>query len=137
MQRKVLHKYSNRVYSKANKFIKNNLYLKSRIIKIISVLMLFVFFLGVAPKEYIHDVIFRHQDTVDHLFKKGEFSYSSKHRHCSFLGFVLAPFVFTERQSFSPKGFSVYTAVFILPDYAYKYSSLHAHTSLRGPPALS
>lgn len=98
--------------------------------------MLVVFFLGVAPKEYIHDVLFHHHDTVHPLYKKGEIVITSKHIHCSFLGFVFAPFVNTEKQFISFRHFQQHTATYLLPEYYYSYTSAHAVLSLRGPPAI-
>jgi len=96
--------------------------------------MLVVFFLGVAPKEYIHDVLFHHHDTVHRVYKPGEIVITGKHIHCEFLGFVFAPFVSTDKQFFVFKEFAVHTTCYVLPDYYYRYSSLHEAYSLRGPP---
>ena len=96
--------------------------------------MLFVFFLAIAPKEYIHDVLFHHHDTVHPLYKKGEVVITGKHIHCSFLGFSFAAFVNGEKQTLSFKVFPFHTGGYLVPDYCYRYSSSHIAYSLRGPP---
>jgi len=96
--------------------------------------MLFVFFLGVAPKEYIHDVLFHHHDTVHPLYKKGETVFTKKHIHCSFLGFVFAAYIATEKQTLSFQEIIVHATTYLLPAYHFYYSSEHHITSLRGPP---
>jgi hypothetical protein len=99
-------------------------------------MMLVVFLVGVAPKEYLHDVLYHHTDTVDPVYKKGEVVISAKHIHCSFLGFAFAPFVGTEQQYLSFEEVPFYTCY--LPQlYQYHYSSSHRVVSLRGPPACN
>jgi formylmethanofuran dehydrogenase subunit D len=98
--------------------------------------MLVVFLIGVAPKEYLHELLYHHTDTVDPVYKKGEIVITAKHTHCSFLGFVFAPFVATEREYISFKenpGFTVY----VQPAYKCHYVSSHQILSLRGPPGNS
>jgi len=95
--------------------------------------MLSVFLVGVAPKEYLHEILYRHTDTVDPIYKKGEIVITPKHTHCSFLGFVFAPFTATEKQFISFKEVSCYTS-YVTPVYHYNYSSAHKVVSLRGPP---
>ena len=98
--------------------------------------MLFVFLAGIAPKEYIHELLFAHTDSVHEVYKKGELVISGKHTHCSFLGFVFAPFVasgpqilvFAIADEFHGNNVSEY--------HAYFYSA-HGVVSLRGPPVLS
>jgi len=96
--------------------------------------MLVVFLLGVAPKEYLHELLYHHTDTVDPVYKKGEIVISHKHIHCSFLGFAFAPFIASEKQFLSFNEAPVYTN-YILPYYQCFSSSLHNVITLRGPPA--
>ena len=95
--------------------------------------MLAVFLIGVVPKEYLHDLIYHHTDTIDPVYKKGEFVISNKHIHCSFLAFAFAPFVATEKQFLAFKEIPCYTN-YLLPVYHYNYVSVHKIISLRGPP---
>jgi hypothetical protein len=99
--------------------------------------MIAVFFVAVAPKEYVHEVLFHHHDTVHPVYKKGEIVFSSKHIHCGFLGFAFAPYVAAEKQVFSPKEVTVHSTNYLLPAYHFSYSSEHHVTSLRGPPYYS
>ncbi len=99
--------------------------------------MLSVFLVGVAPKEYIHDVLFHHHDTVHPEYKKGEIVITGKHIHCAFLGFVFAPYVAAEKQSLLFKEEPVHAASYILPAYHFKYSTGHKILSLRGPPVTT
>ena len=99
-------------------------------------MMLVVFLVGVAPKEYLHEILYHHTDTVDPVYKKGEFVIGSKHTHCSFLGFVFAPFVASEQQFLSFRDIPFYTN-YLLPAYCYLYSSGQSSVSLRGPPSNS
>ncbi len=96
--------------------------------------MLVIFLLGVAPKEYLHDALFHHEDTVHPVYKKGELVISNQHKHCSFLGFVFAPFVATEKHFLSFEEVVVHNEAYLLPVYFYKYVVAHAAVSLRGPP---
>ena len=98
--------------------------------------MLVVFLVGVAPKEYLHDALFDHEDTEHPVYKKGEVVISNKHTHCSFLGFVLAPFVATEQQSLSFKEVTGHCTSYVLSGYHFNYSAVQADISLRGPPAV-
>ncbi len=111
--------------------------MRKQIVKVVSGIMLVVFFLGIAPKEYIHDVLFHHHDTVHPVYKKGEFSFTSKHTHCSFVGFVFAPFVGSEQQFLSFEADIVHNSGYLSPVYHFSYSSIHTTLSLRGPPAIS
>ena len=107
---------------------------RKQAVKIVSWLMLVVFLAGVAPKEYLHDVLFHHHDTVHPVYKKGEVVISGKHTHCGFLGFVFAPYVASGTQSLSFSGPRYYSAAYVLPSYHFSYSSAHTAFSLRGPP---
>jgi len=95
--------------------------------------MLVVFLVGIAPKEYLHGLLYRHTDTVDPVYKKGEVVISGKHTHCSFLAFAFAPYIASEKQFLSFKEVPVYTK-YILSFYQYSFSSGHTDISLRGPP---
>jgi hypothetical protein len=95
--------------------------------------MLSVFLIGVAPKEYLHDVLYHHTDTVDPEYKKGEIVITGKHIHCSFLGFAFAPFIATEKQFLAFKEAPCYTH-YLQTVYHYHYTSSHPVLSLRGPP---
>jgi hypothetical protein len=99
--------------------------------------MIAVFFVGVAPKEYVHEVLFHHHDTIHPVYKKGEIVITSKHIHCGFLGFVFAPYVATEKQLLSFKEVAVHTTNYLIPSYHFRYSSAHHAASLRGPPYTS
>ena len=98
--------------------------------------MLVVFLVGVAPKEYLHDALFHHHDTVHPVYKKGELVIGSKHTHCGFLGFAFAPYVASEQQFISFNDVSIYTEGYLLPFYHFNYFSGHHVASLRGPPAI-
>jgi hypothetical protein len=108
--------------------------MRKQVVKIVSWLMLVVFLIGTAPKEYLHHLLYTHTDTVDPVYKKGEFVISKAHIHCSFLGFVFAPFVASEKQFITFKTEGCMTQ-YQLPSYYYLYSSTHRVVSLRGPPA--
>ncbi len=95
--------------------------------------MLAVFLLGVAPKEYLHELLYHHTDTVDPVYKKGEFVISNKHIHCSFLAFGFAPYISAEKQFLSFKEIPFYTN-YILPCYQCYYTTAQRVLSLRGPP---
>lgn len=95
--------------------------------------MLSVFLVGIAPKEYLHDILYHHVDTVDPVYKKGEIVITAKHTHCSFLGFVFAPYTATEKQFISFKEVACYID-YVTDSYHYNYSSAHKVVSLRGPP---
>lgn len=110
--------------------------MKKQVVKAVSWLMLAVFLVGVSPKEYLHEVLFHHHDTIHPIYKKGEIVITKKHIHCAFLGFVFAPFVATEKQYVSFKDIAVHIATYVLPVYHFYYSTLHKVVSLRGPPAL-
>lgn len=97
--------------------------------------MIVVFLVGVAPKEYLHEALFHHHDTVHPVYKKGEIVFTPKHIHCSFLGFAFAPYVASGKQFLSFKQVTVHTAGYLLPDYHFLYPSEHFVASLRGPPA--
>jgi hypothetical protein len=99
--------------------------LKKQVVKIVSWLMLVVFLAGVAPKEYLHKLLYNHIDTVDPVYKKGEFVISKAHIHCSFLGFVFAPFVATGKQFIVVQRISHVTQ-YLLSVYHYSYSSGHS-----------
>ena len=107
--------------------------MRKQLIKIISGFMLGVFLIGVAPKEYLHELLFHHVDTVDPVYKKGEIVITPKHIHCAFLGFVFGPFVATERQFLSFKEIACFTD-YLQSHYHYYYSSSHTALCLRGPP---
>jgi hypothetical protein len=96
--------------------------------------MLFVFLAGIAPKEYIHDLLFQHTDTVHEVVKKGELVISSKHTHCSFLGFVFGPFIATQQHFLSFHQVAVYTN-YVLPVHGFHFCSGKEAISLRGPPS--
>jgi hypothetical protein len=98
--------------------------------------MLGVFLVGVSPKEYLHQALFHHHDTVHPKYKKGEIVFTGKHIHCAFLGFVFAPFTATEKQFISFKEIPVHVSNYLLPDYHFSYSTLHKVVSLRGPPVI-
>ncbi len=110
--------------------------MKKQVIKVVSYLMLVVFLLGVAPKEYLHELLYDHEDTVHSIVKKGELVISDKHTHCSFLGFVFAPFLATEKQFLTFREMVVYTS-YLLPVYHCFSSSTHSIVSLRGPPSVA
>ena len=97
--------------------------------------MLFVFLMGIMPKEYIHHALFDHEDDVHPLYKAGEVVITKKHNHCSFLNFEFAPFVIDEPQFLKFKQAVVFTG-FVLPVVAFSYYSFPNFISLRGPPAM-
>lgn len=97
--------------------------------------MLFIFLAGIAPKEYIHDILFDHTDTVHEVTKKGELVISKKHTHCSFLGFVFGPFVASEQQFLSFVDVPVYGS-HQQSAYCFHFHSEHSVTALRGPPVF-
>lgn len=97
--------------------------------------MLVIFLLGIAPKEYLHDLIYDHEDTVHSVVKKGELVISGKHTHCSFLGFVFAPFIASAPQFISFAARMVYSAP-AFSVYQCHYVKLHYAQYLRGPPAV-
>ena len=99
--------------------------------------MIAVFFVGVAPKEYVHEVFFHHHDTVHPLYKKGEIVITPKHIHCEFLAFAFAPFIASAAQTLTFREVAVHVTAYILPSYRFTYSSEHHIASLRGPPRLS
>ena len=99
--------------------------------------MIAVFFVGVAPKEYVHEVLFHHHDTVHPVYKKGEIVITPKHIHCDFLGFAFAPYIASEHQSLSFQEFTVHAAGYLIPVYHFSYASLYHVASLRGPPYYS
>ncbi len=109
--------------------------MRKQVIKIVSWLMIAVFFVAVAPKEYVHEVLFHHHDTVHPVYKKGEIVFTPKHIHCDFLGFAFAPYVASPQQLLLFKGATVHTANYLLPAYQFSYSSEHHVASLRGPPS--
>ena len=99
--------------------------------------MIAVFFVAVAPKEYVHEVLFHHHDTVHPVYKKGEIVITPKHIHCDFLGFAFAPYLATEKQFLSFNEVTVHTTSYVIPSYQFYYSSEHHVASLRGPPCNS
>ena len=104
--------------------------------KIVSWLMLVVFLLGVMPREYLHEAFFHHEDTVHPVYKKGELVITIQHTHCSFLGFVFAPFVAAEKQYLSFEPVQVHCVCYVLPSYKFTYNAAHDAVSLRGPPVI-
>jgi hypothetical protein len=98
--------------------------------------MLAVFLIGISPKEYLHQALFHHHDTVHPEYKKGEIVITNKHIHCAFLGFVLAPFTATEKQFLSFNEIPVHAAKYVLTVYSFRCSSSQKVVSLRGPPAI-
>lgn len=110
--------------------------MRKQAVKIVSWLMLVVFLVGVAPKEYLHEALFHHEDTVHPVYKKGELVITNKHTHCSFLGFVFAPFVAAEKQYLSFEEVQTHSVNYVLPSYSFKYNAAHDAVSLRGPPAI-
>lgn len=106
-----------------------------KLMRLISGFMLVVFLAGVMPKEYIHDLLFDHVDDVHPEYKTGEIVFTPKHNHCSFVAFVLAPFVKSEKQFLTFREvFPVYNC-YVLPEYSQVYSAIQSTLSLRGPPA--
>jgi len=101
--------------------------------KILSVLMLVVFLMGIMPKEYIHHALFDHEDDVHPAYKAGEVVITKKHNHCSFLNFEFAPFLAQEIQFLTFKETIVYTG-FVLSVIQYSYYTFPFLPSLRGPP---
>lgn len=95
--------------------------------------MVVVFLAGVLPKQYLHDLLFHHRDTVHPLVKDGELIISGKHIHCSFLGFVFGPFVSSQRITLSFHGPLVHTSHFSVC-YSYRYYCMLYVPELRGPP---
>lgn len=110
--------------------------MKKRVVKIVSWAMLVIFLIGVVPKEYLHQILYHHTDTVDPELKKGEVVITGKHTHCSFLGFAFAPFVANEKQFLLLKESPCFIE-YLQPIYHFSYSSSHAALSLRGPPCDS
>lgn len=96
--------------------------------------MLVIFLIGVAPKEYLHDLIYDHKDTVHKELHDGEVTIGNKHTHCSFLGFAFAPFVPAEPVYFAFEAGAEFTDYYLVT-YTYLHSSVHVTPSLRGPPA--
>ncbi|MCW3122461.1 MAG: hypothetical protein JWQ38_1953 [Flavipsychrobacter sp.] len=94
-----------------------------------------IFLAGVMPKEYLHDALFNHHDTVDPVLKKGEVVISNKHTHCSFVGFAFGPFISTEKQLLCFEHSLKHVSYPVLY-YCSSYSSIHHTVSLRGPPEL-
>jgi hypothetical protein len=108
--------------------------LRKQVIKIVSWVMLLVFFVAVAPKEYLHEVLFHHHDTVHPLYKKGEIVITPKHIHCEFLGFAFAPYIASPPQTLTFREVTVHITSYVLSAYQFSYSSAHHVASLRGPP---
>lgn len=108
--------------------------MRKQVVKFVSYFMLSVFLLGVAPKEYLHQLLYQHEDTVHHKLEKGELVISDKHTHCSFLGFVFAPFVATEQQFLTFKQISCFTS-YSQAFYHCSFSATYKVVSLRGPPS--
>ncbi len=86
------------------------------------------------PKEYLHELVFDHHDDVHPLYKAGEVVITPEHHHCSFVGFVFAPFLTSEKifLTFS-KEYPVYTK-YLQPEYEEAYTAVSFVVSLRGPP---
>ena len=98
--------------------------------------MLLVFLAGIAPKEYLHDLLFHHHDTVDAVLKKGEVVVGNRHNHCTFLSCQFGPYVAGEKQFISFKE-PVAQTDYVLPFYTCHFFNFSSVVSLRGPPALS
>ena len=97
--------------------------------------MFFVFLAGVMPREYLHDIIHNHHDTIHPIYKKGEFVVTSKHNHCSFLSFEFAPFLATEKQFLLFRHVFSYNTHVVPPRY-FHYATPFRVFSTRGPPAV-
>ena len=95
--------------------------------------MLVVFFTGIAPKEYLHELILHHHDAIHPDYKKGQFEFSRKHSHCGFLGFAFGPFVAQEKQYIAFTE-SIAFSAFLISEYHFFYHSAPKTPSLRGPP---
>ena len=110
--------------------------MRTGVIKIVSWCLLVVFLAGVAPKEYLHTLFYHHSDTVHHEYKKGELSLGNKHTHCSFLGFVLAPFVASD-PIYIPFRQVKFIGHYTLPIYKLDCQVYQRLQLLRGPPNTS
>ncbi|MBS1588338.1 MAG: hypothetical protein JST52_01865 [Bacteroidetes bacterium] len=89
---------------------------------------------GSTSKEFVH-LFVGHQDTVHHVHGSGELSFESQHHHCTFVSFVLAPFV---KHSLT---FSLHSApnLFVLVAYplcTFMSVRVFSEVLLRGPPSL-
>src|ERR1043165_2782180 len=111
--------------------------MKKPLFKILTSFILLVFVVGTMPKEYLHDLISDHVDTVHRDYKKGELEFSGNHKHCSFVGFAFAPYISAEKHFFSFEEVSVHINKYILPLYCFRYTTFSSVIALRGPPALS
>jgi len=98
--------------------------------------MFAVFFIGTMPKEYLHDVLFHHHDTVEPLLKKGETIIGAKHIHCSFLGFAFAHFTITDKVELKFHDIAVHTA-YVSSFYASFFPEAYRSFTSRGPPATA
>jgi len=95
-----------------------------------------VFMAGITPQEYLHDLLYDHQDSFDASLKKGELVITNKHHHCSFLNFEYTPYLPAAQPVFI-----FATVVYGLPHHDAARAFLHAADEatiyLRGPPAVT
>ncbi len=110
--------------------------LRKQIVKVVSACMLVVFLIGVMPKEYLHNLLYRHTDTEHPIYKRGDFVIGPKHTHCQFLALALAPYVSTPFFLFSFREVCR-TTIHYLHSYHFEFLSFHSFISLRGPPIES
>ncbi|MBS1782265.1 MAG: hypothetical protein JSS78_04305 [Bacteroidetes bacterium] len=90
---------------------------------------------GSTSKEFVHQFV-GHQDTVHHVHGSGELSFESQHHHCTFVSFVLAPFV-EHSLTFS---FLQASNLFVLVAYplcTFIVVQAFSEAFLRGPPFQS
>jgi hypothetical protein len=97
--------------------------------------MCLIFLAGVMPKEYLHDMLFDHHDDVHPVYAKNEIVFTSEHNHCSFVGFVFAPFIHTEKIFLTFRTELPQYSVYALPGYHECCLAVFETIALRGPPS--
>ncbi len=97
--------------------------------------MFAVFLYGTVPPEYLHDVFAQHHDTIEGVYKKGEFHLSKAHVHCAFLGITFGSFLFSEHIFYKPAALS-HASKWVMPGYNFHLPSAYYFYSLRGPPSF-
>jgi hypothetical protein len=96
--------------------------------------MLAVFLYGTLPHEYLHDIFAGHDDTVDNIYKKGEFHISKSHTHCAFLGITFGTFLSSAKILFYFKTF-IHSVIWLTALHSAFPSYSASYYNLRGPPA--
>ncbi len=98
--------------------------------KILATVLLLLFLFAITPHIFVHDVLEKHHDTIDHFHTDTEVS--SHHIHCQFLNVVIAPFSVVHRITLvdMPSMKTRYVECFI----SFQPVKEFVHFSLRGPP---